>query len=85
MIEIPPSNVLDSAHFGYVYCMAMMPSQRTGSDDVALQPDMTYHLLTGGGDETVKVGQMLCDMTINTYLLPDMGVHPFWASAKVYV
>ncbi|KAI9568340.1 hypothetical protein HD554DRAFT_2260263, partial [Boletus coccyginus] len=55
VIEIPGSNVLDSAHFGYVYCMAMMPSQRTGSDDIALQPDATYHLLTGSGDETVKI------------------------------
>ena len=59
IIEIPASNVLDSAHFGYVYCMAMMPSQRTGSGDTALQPDATYHLLTGSGDETVKVSQML--------------------------
>lgn len=61
VIEIPASNVLDSAHFGYVYCVAMMPSQRTGSDDTALQPDANYHLLTGSGDETVKVGQMLCN------------------------
>lgn len=59
LIEIPASNVLDSAHFGYVYCMTMMPSQRIGTDDTLLQPDETYHLLTGGGDETVKVGQTL--------------------------
>lgn len=39
--------------------MTMMPSQRTASDDTALQPEATYHLLTGSGDETVKVGQML--------------------------
>lgn len=56
VVEIPASNVIDSAHFGYVYCMAMMPSQRTGSDDIALQPDAIYHLLTGSGDESVKVG-----------------------------
>jgi di- and tripeptidase len=34
--------------------MAMMPSQRTGSD-TALEPDATYYLLTGSGDETVKI------------------------------
>ncbi|KAG9315550.1 glutathione degradosome [Chiua virens] len=55
VIEIPASNVLDSAHFGYVYCMTMIPSQRTGSDDAALQSDAMYHLLTGSGDETVKI------------------------------
>ncbi|KAH0832219.1 glutathione degradosome [Lanmaoa asiatica] len=55
LIEIPATNVLDSAHFGYIYCMTMMPSQRTGSDDIALQPGATYHLLTGSGDETVKI------------------------------
>ncbi|KIJ14910.1 hypothetical protein PAXINDRAFT_12180 [Paxillus involutus ATCC 200175] len=55
VITIPASNVLDSAHFGYVYCMAIMPSHRTGSDDPALQAGASYQLLTGSGDETVKM------------------------------
>ncbi|KAG6372816.1 hypothetical protein JVT61DRAFT_7223 [Boletus reticuloceps] len=55
VIQIPALNVLDSAHFGYIYCMTVMPSRRTGSDDTALQLDTTYHLLTGSGDETVKI------------------------------
>ena len=59
VIETPASNVIDTARFGYVYCIAMMPSQRTDSDDTALQPDATYHLLAGSGDEIVKVGGTL--------------------------
>jgi di- and tripeptidase len=59
VITIPASNVLDSAHFGYVYCMAIMPSHRTGSDDPALQAGASYQLLTGSGDETVKVRLMV--------------------------
>ncbi|KAF9219228.1 glutathione degradosome [Gyrodon lividus] len=55
VIAISASNVLDSAHFGYVYCMAIMPSQRSGSDDLALQPCASYQLLSGSGDETVKI------------------------------
>ncbi|KAF9235175.1 hypothetical protein BU15DRAFT_78272 [Melanogaster broomeanus] len=52
---IPACNVLDSAHVGYVYCMTMMPSQRAGSDDHTLQSGASYQLLTGSGDETVKI------------------------------
>lgn len=41
---IPPSNVIDSAHYGYIYCMAPI-----GENDQGIQ------IVTGSGDESVKV------------------------------
>jgi di- and tripeptidase len=49
---IPAQNVIDSAHFGYVYCMVLIPSTRQGAISTA-QKDVL--LVTGSGDETVKV------------------------------
>ncbi|KAF8630926.1 hypothetical protein AX17_005283 [Amanita inopinata Kibby_2008] len=42
VISIPASNVIDSAHYGYIYCMTNLESA-------------TAQLATGSGDETVKV------------------------------
>jgi di- and tripeptidase len=42
VVSIPGSNVIDSAHYGYIYCMAILEI-----------PDA--QLATGSGDETVKV------------------------------
>ncbi|KAJ7644380.1 hypothetical protein FB45DRAFT_897694 [Roridomyces roridus] len=42
-LHIPAENVLDSAHYGYIYCMAMLDS--IGG----------VRLVTGSGDEFVKV------------------------------
>jgi di- and tripeptidase len=41
--RIPASNVIDSAHYGYIYCMAI------------LDGNGSVQLVTGSGDETVKV------------------------------
>ncbi|KAI0029482.1 hypothetical protein K488DRAFT_80144 [Vararia minispora EC-137] len=54
-IDIPPENVVDSAHFGYIYCMALVPSTREGSDDKRAYQDGEVSLITGSGDETIKV------------------------------
>ncbi|TFK70401.1 glutathione degradosome [Pluteus cervinus] len=43
-LSVPASNVIDSAHFGYIYCMALLTT-----------PDGTLHLATGSGDELVKL------------------------------
>lgn len=43
-LTIPTSNVIDSAHYGYVYCMTLVR-----------QDDRGIHLATGSGDETVKI------------------------------
>ena len=42
-LKIPISNVIDSAHYGYVYCMAIVKNNER------------VRLATGSGDETVKV------------------------------
>lgn len=41
---IPPSNVIDSAHYGYIYCMAPLG-----------ESDHGFQFVTGSGDESVKV------------------------------
>ncbi|KAI0078214.1 Zn-dependent exopeptidase [Panus rudis PR-1116 ss-1] len=60
VIQIPARNVAWSAHYGYVYCMALSPSTREGSDDlpqneIGRQPS---RLVTGSGDATVKVWKL---------------------------
>jgi di- and tripeptidase len=56
VLSIPPTNIVSSAHHGYVYCMAVSPSLHQGSDDI-LYTDAHSHiyLVTGSGDESVKV------------------------------
>lgn len=57
-IHVPPMNVIPSAHYGYIYCMAILPSVRVGSDDVhpqQQQPGCNIQLVTGSGDESIKV------------------------------
>ena len=53
-LSIPASNVIDSAHYGYVYCMVVL---RKG--------DHGIQLATGSGDETVKVLMSLWFPLIN--------------------
>lgn len=43
-LGVPATNVIDSAHYGYIYCMTML-SEREG----------VIQFATGSGDETVKV------------------------------
>ena len=45
VISIPSSNVIDSAHYGYIYCMTKLEISDA-------------QLATGSGDETVKVGHI---------------------------
>jgi di- and tripeptidase len=54
-LRVPASNVIDSAHYGYVYCMALLPSTGEVLDDPSLPLDGLTQLITGSGDETVKV------------------------------
>lgn len=55
LINIPATNVIDSAHFGYIYCMALLPSTREGTGHLAQKLGQNYYLVTGSGDETVKI------------------------------
>ncbi|KAF8158262.1 hypothetical protein B0H34DRAFT_657084 [Crassisporium funariophilum] len=43
-LNIPATNVIDSAHYGYVYCMALLSESNRG-----------VQFATGSGDETVKL------------------------------
>lgn len=57
-LHVLSENVVFSAHYGYVYCMALLPSNREGSDDAFYEDthDGSLQLVTGSGDSTVKVG-----------------------------
>ena len=64
-VKIPISNVIDSAHYGYVYCMAIVKNDERG-----------IYLATGSGDETVKVTfnqALLTQMYLYVWII-DMGL-----------
>ncbi|KAJ7095467.1 hypothetical protein C8R43DRAFT_1081889 [Mycena crocata] len=44
-LDIPAENVIDSAHYGYIYCMALLQGGEAGG----------VRLVTGSGDEFVKI------------------------------
>jgi di- and tripeptidase len=52
-LQVPPQNVILPAHYGYIYCMALSPSHLYSGD--TKQRDQEIFLLTGSGDEDVKV------------------------------
>ena len=56
VLSIPVTNIISSAHHGYVYCMAVSPSPHRGSDDPPADAHSYVYLVTGSGDESVKVG-----------------------------
>ncbi|PCH40332.1 glutathione degradosome [Wolfiporia cocos MD-104 SS10] len=63
VLHVPPNNVIYSAHYGYIYCMALVPSTREGSDDPLFGTAeggerRGLQLVTGSGDETVKLWQL---------------------------
>ena len=56
-LRVPQENVILSAHYGYVYSMALSPSHLFSGDTAHhghIHGNEVY-LLTGSGDETVKV------------------------------
>lgn len=56
VLSIPATNIVSSAHHGYVYCMAVSPSPYWGSDDDPYTDAQScVYLVTGSGDESVKV------------------------------
>jgi di- and tripeptidase len=52
-LQVPPQNVILPAQYGYIYCMALSPSHLYSGD--YRQRDQDIFLLTGSGDEDVKV------------------------------
>ena len=57
VLQVPPTNMVWSAHYGYVYCMALVPSLTEGSDDAPVTPGDDVQLVTGSGDSSVKVSR----------------------------
>ncbi|KAF8489393.1 hypothetical protein JB92DRAFT_3013429 [Gautieria morchelliformis] len=62
VLQVLSQNIIHSAHFGYIYCMALLPSLLEGVVDrnYLERPDKSNEhvlLLTGSGDESVKVWQ----------------------------
>ncbi|KAF9778662.1 Zn-dependent exopeptidase [Thelephora terrestris] len=56
VLSIPATNIISSAHHGYVYCMAVSPSPYQGSDDLLYADGYScVYLVTGSGDESVKL------------------------------
>jgi di- and tripeptidase len=59
VLSIPATNIVSPAHHGYVYCMAISPSPHRGSDDfLYTDSHSSVYLVTGSGDESVKVGYL---------------------------
>jgi di- and tripeptidase len=52
-LEVPAENVIDSAHYGYIYCMAAIVADTQESQHTSSK--FSRHLVTGSGDETLKV------------------------------
>ena len=55
MFQVEAANVIDSAHYGYVYSMAQLPSTMEGNIEKTDKDMEDVILITGSGDETVKV------------------------------
>lgn len=56
VLSIPATNIIPSAHHGYVYCMGISPSPHQGSDDPLYADGYScIYLVTGSGDESVKL------------------------------
>lgn len=71
VFQVRASNVIDSAHYGYVYSMALLPSpleSNVGKEDKDMEQVL---LVTGSGDETVKVGDF-----VNLQAYPGTNLHP---------
>lgn len=49
-LNVPRENVIDSAHWGYVYCMATVPSPYEAEGE-----EREERIVTGSGDESIKL------------------------------
>ncbi|KAG9017933.1 hypothetical protein FRB90_000115 [Tulasnella sp. 427] len=54
VLSIPQDNWVPSAHYGYIYCMAIVPEHEIDGQ-VAEKQRKTVQLVTGSGDEDVKL------------------------------
>ncbi|KIO31561.1 hypothetical protein M407DRAFT_19497 [Tulasnella calospora MUT 4182] len=75
VLSIPQDNWVPSAHYGYIYCMAIVPEHE--SDGQTTQKQHVTQLVTGSGDEDVKLWSYSADPsdTANNITL----LHTFYA------
>lgn len=67
---VTASEVMDSAHFGYVYSMAMLPSELESNVEKFDKEMGRVLLITGSGDESIKVSpNVLAATWINSNIL----------------
>ena len=87
VFDIPASNVIDAAHHGYVYCMALICLARTGVDDFTSPADGNCQLLTGSGDETIKVLALVTvEMHFSLVRSPVvMELRTIWSNPHAYI
>ncbi|KZS99837.1 uncharacterized protein LAESUDRAFT_732836 [Laetiporus sulphureus 93-53] len=52
-LQVPPANVIYSVHYGYIYCMTLVPSSPEADGEMH-----NLQLVTRSGDETVKLWQL---------------------------
>ncbi|KAF8315648.1 Zn-dependent exopeptidase [Clavulina sp. PMI_390] len=70
VLRVPDTNVVDSAHYGYIYCMTLIPPPKAGpttkpfgsfeptqrfESDRNARKDGEIRFVTGSGDEDVKI------------------------------
>lgn len=55
LLHVSESSVIYSAHYGYLYCLALVPARSSATRDEAEKSSGPIHLLTGSGDECVKL------------------------------
>ena len=79
VLQVSPQNIIHSAHYGYIYCMALLPSPPEDVTERKTERGDERRLATGSGDETVKVRvfSAVC-ITHPDLILPDMALHPHW-------
>ena len=84
VLRVQGSNVIDSAHYGYIYSMALLPcpSERQSAldSDEEGSVDSDHLLVTGSGDETVRVSSScaLLNFSIQRWFFTDLAMHFFW-------
>lgn len=59
VFQVRAPNVIDSAHYGYVYSMALLPSPLESNASQEDRRTDEVLLITGSGDETVKASSLL--------------------------
>lgn len=62
LLHVPESSVIYSAHYGYLYCLALVPTGREHDvENEAKAYNGPIHLVSGSGDECVKLWLLSAD------------------------